>query len=233
MRRLREGITHAAVAAAVITGGLGTSPGPAPNPRPPGRKNVSQSLRTIRLLVAAFLAAVTSISAIAVTTSVAATEPPKHGQSASSPMELARPRTTITRPTASTVTASTAVAPPACAAGAPATQFNGQSYCAGYIIGVKTNVYGSGARIVLRNVNAVQVNGTSVVIQGGPSCLQDPAKSPVYCGSTIPTLTVSFAGSTAVPSYGAIIDLYGVTGPSSISPKGYVVKGFCDPDFGC
>jgi hypothetical protein len=119
---------------------------------------------------------------------------------------------------------------PTCATGT-ATLFNTNWYCPGVIIGLKKNTYGMGTRIVLRGVNVTSVVGTTVIIEGGPSCLQDPTKPPVFCGQTVPNVTVSFAGSRTVPHYGDVITLYGVTNGFSLTPTGYVVTGLNDPSF--
>ena len=75
----------------------------------------------------------------------------------------------------------------------------------------------------------VQIAGTTATVEGGPSCLSPSS----YCGSTIPTVTAYFTGLPMVPTYGDVIDLYGTTGTNTLSAAGYVVKGHCDPDFGC
>ena len=46
------------------------------------------------------------------------------------------------------------------------TVFDGQSYCPGYIVGVRNGVYGTGARVVLNGVTVVQ-SSTRGVCSGG------------------------------------------------------------------
>ena len=116
-----------------------------------------------------------------------------------------------------------------CVDGTAPVLFGGQPYCTGYVIGVKTGAYGTGARVVLRSVTVVQIAGTTATVEGGPSCLSPSS----YCGSTIPTVTAYFTGLPMVPTYGDVIDLYGTTGTNTLSAADFVVKGHCDPDFGC
>jgi hypothetical protein len=117
-----------------------------------------------------------------------------------------------------------------CADGAPAVPLGGQSYCPGYIIGVKQAKYGVGTRIVVSG-SVTGVNGSTVSIAGGPGCLPDPSAGPVYCGATIPSMTVSFAGLPTSPSAGDLVRVYGITDVGYLAPAGYVVTGFCAPDF--
>ena len=116
-----------------------------------------------------------------------------------------------------------------CTDGTAPVLFNGQWYCTGYVIGVKTGAYGTGARLVLRSVTVVQVVGTTVTVEGGPSCLP----TSTYCGATTPTVTTYFTGLPTIPASGDIIDLYGITGTNTLSATGYILTGHCDPDFGC
>ena len=131
--------------------------------------------------------------------------------------------------TVESTAASTAAPVSSCTDGTAPVLFGGQPYCTGYVIGVKTGAYGTGARVVLRSVTVVQIAGTTATVEGGPSCLSPSS----YCGATIPTVTAYFTGLPTVPAYGDVIDLYGTTGTNTLSAAGYVVKGHCDPDFGC
>lgn len=104
----------------------------------------------------------------------------------------------------------------------------------GYVIGVKRTSYGVGARVVLRGVTVDDVAGRSVSVSGRPTCLPPaPGSPPVWCGAMIPTIGVTFPNRRSLPSAGDVIDLYGTTGTSSLTPTAHVVVGHCDPWFGC
>ena len=83
--------------------------------------------------------------------------------------------------------------------------------------------------MVLRSVTVVGRTGTTVTVEGGPSCLP-PA---TICGATIPTVNASFAGQSTVPADGDVIDLFGITASGSLSATGYIFRSHCNPDFGC
>jgi hypothetical protein len=182
-----------------------------------------QRMPTIRRLI---LAAATAILAFgfAVRVTVAA-GPAASGASTTATRALAtataKPKPTTTVPTTPTAAR--------CADGSAPVLFAGQSYCTGYVIGVKRGTYGIGKRVVLRSVTVVGRTGATVTVEGGPSCLP-PA---TICGATIPSVTASFAGQSMVPAYGDVIDLFGITGSSSMSATGYIFRSHCNPDFGC
>lgn len=114
-----------------------------------------------------------------------------------------------------------------CASGAAPVSYQGTSYCPGYIFGVRRTLYGVSTRIVLRGVVVELVSGTRVRVSGGPSCL--PTE---WCGQTIPSLTVTFPARSAVPAYGDMLSLYGITTTGGLTPVGFQVTGHCDPYWG-
>lgn len=124
-------------------------------------------------------------------------------------------------------TVSSSPSPASCADGAPPVSYAGASYCPGYIFAVRRTLYGTNAKIVLRGVVVGSVSGTQVQISGGPSCL--PTE---WCGQTIPSMTVTFRTSTAVPAYGDVISLYGTTTTGGLTPIGFQTTGHCDPYWG-
>ena len=198
---------------------------------------------TRRLATAAAIAMLSLTSAIAITTGTAGASGSELHQQAAQQLQAA-PRTTKTKPVstssrpttapassaATTLTSSTPTSPGLCAT-SQAVWFGGNQYCPGYVIGLTTSAYPAGSRVVLRGVQVVQVSGTNVTVMGGPSCLPNPNKP--YCGASIPSVVVPFASTSSAPTYGQIINLYGVAGSRSMSPTGYEVIGFCDPDWGC
>lgn len=111
--------------------------------------------------------------------------------------------------------------------------FEGRTYCPGYVIGVKSGVYGTGTRVVLRGVTVDGVTAIAIVVTGGPSCLPDPTRPPVWCGATVPSLVVPARSLAGRPRSGDVIDLYGITDGVTLQPVRYRVIGYCDPLFGC
>jgi hypothetical protein len=145
----------------------------------------------------------------------------------SSPSPTASP--TVTDSPSPSPTASGTVEP-VCSTGG-GVSFEGQTYCPGFIVGVTSDAYGVGTRVVLQSVAGV--DGTLVTIGGGPSCQPDPSGEPVACGDMIPGMNVDFAGLASIPAYGDVIDLYGITGTEgTLSPAGFAVIGSCDPYWG-
>jgi hypothetical protein len=128
-------------------------------------------------------------------------------------------------PVASSIQAGTATA---CPGDADPTWFDGGSYCNGFVIGVKRTAYGIGTPVVLRGVLVVGAGGTSITVQGGPSCLNPSA----YCGAMIPDVNASVAELDTRPVYGDVVNLYGVTGNRELKATGFEVTGHMDPDFG-
>jgi hypothetical protein len=123
-------------------------------------------------------------------------------------------------PTASTTptsTASSTSSPSICTA----LLFNGQSYCAGTISGVKATIYGLGQRIALRQVSVSAIDPVANTIQVWGF---DPCPAGMYCGQGSVTLTVAW-NESAKPMPGDDIDLYGVTITSSLRVDGYVQLG--------
>jgi hypothetical protein len=74
----------------------------------------------------------------------------------------------------------------------------------------------------------VSVNNRVVTVWGFAAC---PPES--ICGAGSTTITITFPIGMALPSLGAMLTVYGVTVPGSLTPDGYVVTGYCDPVYGC
>jgi hypothetical protein len=67
-------------------------------------------------------------------------------------------------------------------------------------------------------------SGTTVVLVSGTSCLAQLYGQPVYCGAMATTISVDL-GSTPVPPYGSLVDVYGLTAPAgTITPLEIVVR---------
>ena len=107
------------------------------------------------------------------------------------------------------------------------TTHGGTTYCIGYIFGVRRTLYGVGTALALQSVAVTSVNGTVVGLSGGPSCLPEE-----WCGQTLPTASVTFPDGGPVPSYGDVINLYGITSTGSITTTEFDVVGHCDPYWG-
>ncbi len=103
----------------------------------------------------------------------------------------------------------------------------GTTYCVGYVFGVRRTLYGVGRAVAVQAVAVTSVSGRVVGLSGGPSCLPDE-----WCGQTLPTVLVTFPTGAPLPSYGDVVDLYGVTSVGSITPQAFDVVGHCDPDWG-
>ena len=146
--------------------------------------------------------------------------------SAARPRPTATPRPTAP-PTATPTPAPTSSAPTACAF--PTVSFNGSAYCPATIGAVRTTLYGTGTQVVLRGVTvtAVTTSTVTVAVWASPPC--PPGK---YCGQllTLESLTVAWSG-TSRPAYGDVLDLFGLTVPTSITPVGYVKTGWCPIDW--
>ena len=145
---------------------------------------MSTSSARVRLLaaaVAAVLSLLVAVTVTAVTGSAASAAPSVYTPRPRLVKSTSKPSTsTNTRPTATTsAPAVTSSAPqststtsqPVAAGSTTPVLYGGQSYCPGYVIGVKNGAYGVGARIVLRGVTSVGVAGTTLTVEGGPSCL--------------------------------------------------------------
>jgi hypothetical protein len=178
-----------------------------------------------RRWIAAVIAAVASLTvafAVVTVASASAATAAHTGSLAAKPV----------KPTKTTSASSTRTEPsgpaPVCSDGATAIWHSGGWYCPGYVIGVKTTAYGVDARIVLSGY-VVQVVGTTVTVEGGPSCLPT---SGTYCGQTVPDVIAYFNNLGTVPSYGQVITLYGITGWSTITATDYAVTGYYDPSLG-
>ena len=67
----------------------------------------------------------------------------------------------------------------------------------------------------------------TVAVWASPPC--PPGK---YCGQllTLESLTVAWSGASR-PAYGDVLDLFGLTVPTSITPVGYVKTGWCPIDW--
>jgi hypothetical protein len=101
------------------------------------------------------------------------------------------------------------------------------SYCVGYLFGVQRTLYGVGHALAVRGVAVTSVSGNLVGLSGGPSCLPDE-----WCGQILPTVLITFPAGGPVPSYGDVIDLYGISSAGSITPEEFDVVGHCDPYWG-
>ncbi len=53
-----------------------------------------------------------------------------------------------------------------------------------------------------------------------------------YCGTLLASGVITFATDAAMPVYGNIIQLFGVTTQGSLSPSGFTVIGQCEPAWG-
>jgi hypothetical protein len=84
-----------------------------------------------------------------------------------------------------------------------------------------------GTALAVQGVAVTSVSGTLVGLSGGPSCLPDE-----WCGQILPTASVTFLAGAPVPSYGDVINLYGITSTRSITPRDFDVVGRCDPYWG-
>jgi len=142
-----------------------------------------------------------------------------------SPSATATPSTAPTPTTGPTVPSSPG--PSSCASEAASVEFGGSSYCPGYVFAVRRTLYAVDTRIVLRGVAVVSVSGSRVQVAGGPSCL--PTE---WCGQTIPSITVTFPAGAALPAYGDVVSLYGITTIGGLTPVGFQVTGHCDPYWG-
>ena len=175
-----------------------------------------------------------AVTALTLTSPVAAFPQSEPGSSPARVSVLQQGRAERTRPTtsarprpSSTPRPTTSPSAAQCANGAAPLSYAGLSYCPGYIFGVKRNLYGLNTRIVLRSVVVEAVTGSQVRVSGGPSCL--PSE---WCGQTIPSLTTTFATSAAKPRYADVINLFGTTTAGGLTPAGFVVIGHCDPAWG-
>jgi hypothetical protein len=137
-----------------------------------------------------------------------------------------RPRPTAT-PTPTPVPSSPA--PPTTACAFPTVSFDGAAYCPATIDGVRGTSHGTGTRVVVRGVtvSAVTPSTVTVAVWTFPPC--PPGK---FCGQlmTLQSLTVAWSGSSR-PAYGDVLDLFGQTVPTSITPVGYVTTGWCPIDW--
>jgi hypothetical protein len=116
---------------------------------------------------------------------------------------------------------------PACAF--PTVRFAGADYCPGTIAGVRGSSYGTGTRIVLRGVTVTTVTTGTVTVA---AWVARPCPPGMFCGAgmTLDSLTVSWRG-TSRPAYGDVLDLFGRTVTSSLTPVGYVKTGYCPIDW--
>ncbi|HEX8509661.1 MAG TPA: hypothetical protein VF635_09230 [Propionibacteriaceae bacterium] len=135
------------------------------------------------------------------------------------PAASATPAASVSSP-ASTTTASCAF---------PTVRFNGATYCPATIVGVRNTVYGTGTRVVLKGVTVSKVTTTTVTVAVWTSPPCPPGK---FCGGlmTLESLTMSWTG-TSRPAYGDVLDLFGRTITSTITPVGYIKTGYCPIDW--
>jgi hypothetical protein len=106
--------------------------------------------------------------------------------------------------------------------------YGGVGYCVGDIGAVSRTAYGTGVRVALGGLNVVSVNNRVVTVWGFAAC---PPGS--ICGAGSTTIMITFPTGMALPSLGSVLTVYGVTVPSSLTPNGYVLTGYCDPVYGC
>jgi hypothetical protein len=132
-----------------------------------------------------------------------------------------------TTPSSTTSSSTSPTASPSSCTGSVA--YGSNTYCLADIGLVRRTAYGLGVRVALGGLNVTAVNGTTVTFGGWAACAPG-----MICGaSTWTTIVVSFAGQARLPAYGDVVTLYGVTISGSVTPDGFVVTGYCNPDFGC
>jgi hypothetical protein len=109
------------------------------------------------------------------------------------------------------------------------TTFNGATYCPATIAGVRKTAYGTGTRVVLKGVTVTAVTTGTVTLGAwaAPACAPN-----TYCGATmtLQTLTVSWSGKNR-PAPGDVLNLFGSTVPTSLTPVGYLKTGYCPIEY--
>ena len=185
------------------------------------------------LVIAAAIAAVTA-AGLAGGSASAMSRPAEQTATVSSMRQSWRPRPTPSpRPTATpTATPTPAPSSPAATGTAcafPTVSFNGAAYCPATIDAVRATFYGTGTRVVLRGVTVTAVTTSTVTVAAWASPPCPPGK---FCGQlmTLQSLTVSWSG-TSRPAHGDVLDLFGPTIPTSITPVGSVTTGYCPIDW--
>ena len=111
----------------------------------------------------------------------------------------------------------------------PTVSFNGEAYCPATIGAVRGTLYGTGVRVVLKGVTVTAVATSSVTVAAWATPPCTPGK---YCGQllTLQSLNVAWSGTNR-PAYGDVLNLFGRTIPTSITPVGYVKTGWCPIDW--
>ena len=209
----------------------------------PGRRPTRPSKRRATMIVSVLLisgsgvivAAATSATSEAGVTVAAHQRPrPPRPTSTPRPTPTSPPSPTPSPTATSTATPSSSpspsstptptAAPSSCAA---PVVFAGASYCPGYVNTIKSTYYGVGQRIVV-DVVVDHVAGSSVQVHGYFWCPPD-----TYCGAFVyDSMSVTFPTGSALPAYGNMIRLFGVTTPGGLSPNGFVLTGQCEPEWG-
>lgn len=107
----------------------------------------------------------------------------------------------------------------------PAVLFNGQLYCPASISGIKATTYGTGKRVVLRDVSVTARTNADITIAALENTPCPPDK---FCGATLTTtsLRVLWSGSSR-PTTPSVINLFGVTRTGSLTPQAYTFSQAC------
>ena len=127
---------------------------------------------------------------------------------------------------AASSTVSPAPSPPAC----NALLFKGNWYCSATIAGIQATSYGTGKRMVLRQVTVTDASTVGKVTVAAWANLCPPGK---YCGAsmTLQSLTLPWTTTLARPKYGDILDVFGTTTTGSLRVVGFVTTGNCPIDW--
>jgi hypothetical protein len=182
----------------------------------------------IRRLAAMFVAAVAVVAVLPIGAVADAASGPIGGQ-------FWRPKpqptaTATTAPSPSTTATSVSVLPaPTGGCAFPTIAFNGASYCPASIADVRSTVYGTGTRVVVRSVTVTAVTASSVTVA---AWALPPCTPGNFCGATLAlqSLTATWSGTTR-PAYGDVLDLFGVTIAASMSPNGFITTGNCPIEY--
>jgi len=186
------------------------------------RRLLASSMGFAMMLMATSVTAATSITdapgAVAATGSA--------HTSAQRQLQRPRPRPTPT-PSSTTAPAPSTTATPTTSVGCDApVPFGDAAYCPGYLNLVQRTWYGTGQHIVL-TVVVTGVSGSQARVHGSFYCPDGR-----YCGALLASGTITFSPGGAVPAYGNIIKVFGVTTQGALTPTGFTVIGQCEPAWG-
>jgi hypothetical protein len=99
----------------------------------------------------------------------------------------------------------------------------GRQWCRADILEVVLDVHPDGLPVVMAGF-VEESTGSSVALVGGAACLAQLYGQPVFCGAMTSGIQVEF-GSTPVPGYGAVVDVYGLAAPAgTIAPLEIAVR---------